>query len=78
MWGKHNKIAEKKIKILKLPLSLLYKIFFKVERSKTKFTKEIEQIPPINGTPEEVGIFRVNIKGNLNANKLDVTLKDIR
>ncbi len=78
MWGKHNKIAEKKIKILKLPLSLLYKIFFKVERSKNKYLDEIEQIPPINAKPEETGIFRVNIKGNLNSNKLDVTLKDIR
>ncbi len=78
MWGKHNKIAEKKIKILKLSLSLLYKIFFKVERSKTKFTNKIDQIPPINAKPEELGIFRVNIKGNLNSNKLDVTLKDIR
>jgi len=78
VWGKRNKTAEKKIRILKLPLSLLYKIFFRVERSKNLYQNEIKQIPDIKGRPEEIGIFRVQVNGNLNSNDIKVTLKDIR
>jgi len=78
LWGRHNKIAEKKIRILKLPLSLLYKIFFKVERSKDKYIDKINKIPKIQAKPSEEGLFRVNIDGNLNSNDIKVILKDIK
>jgi hypothetical protein len=78
MWGKHNKVAEKKIRILKLPLSLLYKIFFRVERSKLQNMDKIKLIPPIIAKDEEIGIFRVQVNGNLNNNEVKIILKDLK
>jgi hypothetical protein len=78
LWGKHDKIAEKKIRILKVPLSWLYRIFFKVERSQLQNQDKINQIPPINAKTEDMGIFRVEASGNINDNDVKIILKDLK
>lgn len=79
IWGRHNKLEEKKIRIFKIPLSILYKILFKKERSRHVYVDKIRSIPPINAKPEEEGLFRVLVNGNINNKKdLKVILKDIK
>ena len=78
IWGRHNRVAEKKIKIFKIPLSLLYKIIFKVERTKNLYIDKVNLIPPIKAEPYEEAIFRVEVDGNLNSNDINVNLKDLK
>jgi len=79
IWGRHNKVAEKKIKIFKIPLSWIYKLFFRVERSGDENSEKINQIPPVKSNSQsEIGIFRVKANGNLNTDDINVQLKDIR
>lgn len=79
IWGRHNKTAEKKIRILKIPFTFLYRIVFRAERSKEFYQDKLEMIPPIklnNGDIES--IFRVFVCGNINSNNLKVILKDLK
>lgn len=80
IWGRHNKTAERKIKIFKIPLSFLYKIFFRVERTKNLYNDKITQIPPIKiGKAEIESLFRIFVKGDLSSGKnLTVIMKDLR
>lgn len=78
IWGRHNRIAERKVKIFKIPLSLIYRIVFKVERSKDLFKDKLQLIPPIKAQPHEEALFRVGVSGNLNSNDIKVQMKDIK
>lgn len=80
IWGRHNKTAERKIKIFKIPLSFLYKIFFRIERSKNANIETIKQIPPIKiGKGEIESLFRVIVDGDLRSKEnLKIEMKDLR
>lgn len=78
IWGRHNKVAERKIKIFKIPLSWIYKLVFKVERTKNLYQDKIKFIPPINAKPHEEALFRIRVNGNLNSNDIKVQMKDLR
>ena len=78
VWGRHNKAAERKIKVFKIPLSIIHKILFRVERTKQANDEQIKQIPPIKASASDEGLFRVKVNGNLNTDDIKVELKDIR
>ncbi len=78
LWGRRNKVSERKIRIFKIPLSLIHKVLFRVERTKEVYNDKIKLIPPIKGTEAETGLFRVLVNGNLNTNDIKIELKDIR
>ena len=78
IWGRHNRIEEKKIKIFKIPLSFIYKVVFRKEKSKHLYQDKIKQIPSINAKPEEEALFRVFVNGNINTNDVKVILKDLK
>ena len=78
VWGRHNKAAEKKIKIFKVPLRLIYRVVFKPEKTYNINIDKINQIPPINADLKDESIFRVNVDGNLNSDNLKLKFNDIR
>ena len=78
IWGKRNKVADRRIKIFNIPLGLIYKVLFRVERSADTYEDKVDQIPPIKAEPYEISIFRVNADGNLNSNDIKLQFKDIR
>jgi hypothetical protein len=80
IWGRHDKIAEKKIKIFKIPLHWIYKFAFKPEHSKTHFEDKIKEIPPIKSKyPSDESFFRVEIDGNPNnGSEINIQMKDLR
>lgn len=79
IWGRHNKTAEKKIRILKIPFTFLYKIIFRAERSKDFYQDKIDMIPPIKLNAGDIeSLFRVYACGNINSNNLKVILKDLK
>ncbi len=79
IWGRHNKTEEKKIKIFKIPLSLIYRLVFKIEHTKKLYEDKLAMIPPIKVRPADIeSVFRVFICGDLNSDNLKVILKDLR
>lgn len=79
IWGRHNKTEEKKIRILKLPFTFLYRLIFRIERTKEYYQCKVSMIPPIKLKSGDIeSIFRVIVKGNLNSDNLKVILKDLR
>lgn len=79
VWGRHNKTEEKKIRILKLPFTFLYRLIFRVERSKEYYQDKLDMIPPIKLRAGDIeSVFRVFVNGNINSDNLKVILKDLR
>ena len=79
IWGRHNKTEEKKIRIFKIPLTLIYRVIFRVEKTKGAYKAKLAQIPPIKIKPMDIeSIFKVSICGNLNEGNVKVQLKDLR
>ena len=80
IWGRRNKTEAKKMRILKIPVNLLYRVVFRPERTKDLYQDKISQIPEIKTKiGDDVATFRVNVSGNINSkDKLKVILKDIR
>lgn len=78
MWGKYNKNAQKRVKILFIPLSIIMKLIFKPEPTMHIYQKQLNKIPCIQATNEETEFFRVKIYGNLNKNDVKVDLKSIK
>lgn len=79
IWGRHNKTEEKKIRIFKIPLSLIYRVVFRIEKTKDMYKAKLAQIPPIKIKPMDIeSIFKVTVCGNLNEGNVKVQLKDIR
>lgn len=80
IWGRHNKTEEKKIRIFKIPLTLIYRFVFKIEHTKELYKDKLAMIPPIKIRPTDMeSVFRVFICGDLNSSdNLKVILKDLR
>lgn len=79
IWGRHNKTEEKKIRIFKIPLSLIYRVVFRIEKTKDMYKSKLAQIPPIKIKPMDIeSVFKVTVCGNLNEGNVKVQLKDIR
>lgn len=79
VWGRHNKTKEKTIRILRLPFTFLYRLIFKVERSKDFYQDKLSKIPPIKLRKGDLeSVFRVFVTGNINSDNLKVKLKDLQ
>ena len=80
IWGRRNKTETKKVRILKIPLNLIYRVVFRPEKTKDLYQDKISLIPDIKTKGgDDVSTFRINVCGNLNSkDKLKVILKDIR
>lgn len=80
LWGKSNKTKAKKIRILKIPINLIYKIVFKTEHTQSQYADKLKQIPPVKAAiTDEVNTFRVSASGNLNeTDHLKIILKNIK
>jgi len=79
VWGKYNKNAQKGIRILFIPLSMITKVILRPEKTRDLYTDKINQIPPIEAEPSQLEIFKVKVTGNPNVNsKMKVELKRLK
>lgn len=80
IWGRRNKTHAKGIRILKIPINLIYRVVFRPEKTKDVYQKKISLIPEIKTKlGDDVSTFRVNISGNINSkDNIKVILKDLR
>ena len=79
LWGKYNRSAQKGIRILCVPLSIITKIIFKPEYTKQIYKDKLNKVPQINAKSFEEENFTVRMRGNLNDNSsIKVEMKSIR
>ena len=79
VWGKYNKSAQKGIKILFVPLSMITKIILRPQKTKNLYADKINKIPTINATEDQLEIFKVQITGNPNDNsKIKVEMNRLK
>ena len=78
LFWKYSKEAPKGIKIFYVPLSLILKVVFRPEKSKEKYKTELSKVPDISSDEKNTSYYRVRLKGDINHNKTDLVLKEIR
>lgn len=60
-------------------LELIYRVIFRVEKTKATYKAKLAQIPPIKIKPMDIeSVSKVSICGNLNEGNVKVQLKDLR
>lgn len=74
----YSKDAPKGIRIFGIPVSLILKVVFRPEKTKELYQPELSQIPKINATEKNSNYYRIKLNGNINNNKINLTLKEIR
>ena len=74
----YSKEAPKGIRIFAIPLSLILKVVFRPERSKELYESKLQQIPEIRDNDKNSRYYRIYLKGDINNNKINLELKEIR
>ncbi len=77
LYGRYSRTAEKKIKILFVPLSWIVNIIFKPEYTFDKYKNKMKSVPSIHAGQNDENTFRVKLNGNLNSDNVNVELKRI-
>ena len=78
LFWKYSKEAPKGIRIFCVPLSLILKVVFRPEHTKEIYKSELARIPAINSDEKNTKYYRIYLNGDINNNKINLTLKEIR
>lgn len=74
----YSKEAPKGIKIFCVPLNLILKIAFRPENTKEIYQSKLSKIPKIDADEKNSSYYRIQLCGDINNNKTDLKLKEIR
>jgi len=78
LFWKYSKESPKGIRIFHIPLSLILKIVFRPEHSKEMYKQQFAKVPAINTDDNNTNYYRVHLNGDINNNKVNLILKEIR
>ena len=78
LFWKYSKAAPKGIKIFGIPLKLILKVVFRPEHSKELYKTEFSKVPNIKSDEKNTKYYRVHLNGDINNNKINLKLKEIR
>jgi len=78
LFWKYSKDAPKGIRIFGIPLSLILKVVFRPEHSKDMYYAKFSKVPNINTSEKNTTYYRIRLNGDINNNKVDLTLKEIK
>ena len=78
LFWKYSKESPKGIRIFHVPLSLILKVVFRPEKSKEIYRSKIDKIPAIMTDEKHTNYYRVHLNGDINNNKINLILKEIR
>jgi len=74
----YSKEAPKGVRVFGIPLSLILKVVFRPENSKELYKSKLQQIPKIDDNDKNSNYYRIQLKGDINNNKINLILKEIR
>jgi len=78
LFWKYSKEAQKGVRIFGIPLNLILKVVFRPEKSKEIYKLELSKIPGINSCEKNTNYYRIHLDGDINNNKINLQLKEIR
>ena len=78
LFWKYSKEAPKGIRIFGIPFSLILKVVFRPEHSMDMYQSQFSKVPEISSDEKNTSYYRVRLKGDINNNKTDLVLKEIR
>ena len=78
LFWKYSKDAPKGVRIFCIPLSLILKVAFRPEHSKEIYQQELSKVPEIKADKKNTSYYRIQLNGDINKNKIDLKLKEIR
>jgi len=74
----YSKEASKGIRVFGIPVSFILKVVFRPEYSKEMYRQKLSKIPNINADDKSSVYYRIMLKGDINNNKTNLELKEIR
>lgn len=74
----YSKEASKGIRVFGIPVSFILKVVFRPEYSKELYRQKLSKIPKINSDDKNSIYYRIMLKGDINNNKTNLELKEIR
>ncbi len=74
----YSKEAPKGVRVFGIPLSFILKVVFRPENSKELYKTKLQKIPKINDNDKNSNYYRIQLKGDINNNKTDLVLKEIK
>jgi len=78
LFWKYSKEAPKGVRVFHIPLRLILKVVFRPEKSKEFYQSKLEKIPAIITDEKHTNYYRVHLNGDINHNKVNLILKEIR
>ena len=78
LFWKYSKKAPKGVRIFGIPLNLILKVVFRPEHSKEEYKSQLSKIPNINSDEKNINYYRIHLVGDINNNKINLKLKEIR
>lgn len=78
LFWKYSKDAPKGVRVFGIPLSLILKVAFRSEHSKELYQSQLSKIPDIKADVKNTLYYRVQLNGDINNNKIDLKLKEIK
>ena len=78
LFWKYSKEAPKGIKVFGIPLNFILKVVFRPEHSKDLYQPELSKIPNIKVDEKNTLYYRVQLNGDINNNKIDLKLREIK
>ena len=74
----YSKDAPKGIRVFGIPVSLILKVVFRPEYSKELYKQKLSNIPKIKADDKNSIYYRIHLSGDINNNKTNLELKEIR
>ncbi len=78
LFWKYSKESPKGIRIFHIPLSWILKAVFRPEHSKEMYKQQFAKVPVINVDEKRTNYYRVYLNGDINNNKVNFILKEVR
>ena len=78
LFWKYSKESPKGIRIFCVPLSLILKVVFRPEHSMEMYKNQFAKVPAINVSEKRTNFYRVHLNGDINNNKVNIILKEIK
>ena len=78
LFWNYSKEAPKGIRIFGVPLSLILKVVFRPEHSSGLYQQKMAKIPRIKADKKNSIYYRVKLNGDINNNKINLVMKEIR
>ena len=78
LFWKYDKDASKGIRVFGIPVSLILKVVFRPEYTKEEYNSRLSKVPDISADEKNTIYYRIHLDGDINNNKINLQLKEIR